>query len=404
MQINLAEFFISVMVMLVSARVSGELFQRLKQPALVGELLAGMIIGPSIFNLVQPTESLRTITELAVFFLMFLTGLELHPREIIKAGKNAIILSLTAFFVPFVAGSLASSYMGLNLVASLFVGLTLAITAVAVSSIVLMEFGLLNSKLGTTVVTAGIINDVLSLIVLGVVVQISQSGGGELNYSQIVFSILNIAIFLAAIFIADFLLRRTAHWFPARVTPFFKKMLQTRESAFGIMLIIAIGLSLIAERVGLHLVIGTFFSGLLINRELVGRENFERVSDVFSAVTFGLLSPIFFASIGVEFNAQSVLGSIPLFIILLIVAITGKIGGSYIAAKLAGFSKSASKTIAYLMNSRGMVELVIASIGLELGLIDITVFSIVVAVGFITTVMAPVMARYSLGSTEATQA
>ena len=117
---------------------------------------------------------------------------------------------------------------------------------------------------------------------------------------------------------------------------------------------------------------------------------------MYGKITFGFFSPIFFAFIGTELHAQSLAGSIPLFLMLLGVAIAGKIGGGFLGAKIVGFSTQKSKVIGYLMNSRGMVELVIAIIGLEAGIIDETMFSIIVAVGFITTVLAPIMSRVSL--------
>ena len=389
------EFFVSVIIMLIAARIFGEIFQRLKQPALVGELLAGIIIGPSLFNIVQTSDSLKVLTNLAVFFLMFLAGLELHPQEIRKAGKGAAIVSAAAFVIPFVSGYIVSDYLGFSTVTSLFVGLTLAITAVPVNAVVLMEFGMLKSKIGTTVLTAGVINDILSLIVLGIIIQMSASGGQELDYGQIGVSIFTIIIFLSEIALLAFIFGQVNHRLRDRVSPHFKK-LRGREAAFGIMFIAAIGLSVLAQYVGLHFVIGAFFAGLIIYREVIGKENFERVSTVFSAITFGLFAPLFFVFIGLEINAQSVAGSIPLLIIILGVAISGKIAGGLIGAKIAGFSGAEGRTISYLMNSRGMVELVIATVGLELGILNLTLFSIVVVVGFITTIMSPVMARRSL--------
>lgn len=387
-------FFVNIIIMLISALALGEVFKRLKLPALVGHLLAGVIIGPSLLNIVQPDESLETIVNLSIFFLMFLAGLELHPEEIRRAGKNAIILSVLAFIIPFASGVAVSDFLGLSMLASLFIGLTLAITAVPVSAVVLMEFGLLKSKMGSTIMTAGIVDDILSLITLAIIIQLAQNGG-DLEFGELGFSMFKIVAFLGGIFLFIFILKKTKHWLPHKFSPLFAK-LQTREAGFGILLISAFGLSLIAEGVGLHFVIGTFFAGLIVYKEIIGKENFERVNSVFSAITFGLLSPIFFAFIGIEFYAQSIVDSLPLFMILLAVAVAGKIGGGFIGGKIAGFSNSESTVIGYLVNSRGMVELVIATIGFELGIIDKTLFTVIVAVGFITTIMSPIMARMAL--------
>lgn len=387
-------FFVNIIIMLLSALALGEVFKRLKLPSLVGHLLAGVIIGPSLLNIVQPDESLETIINLSIFFLMFLAGLELHPEEIRRAGKNAIILSVLSFVIPFVSAVAVSDFLGLSMITSLFVGLTLAITAVPVSAVVLMEFGLLKSKLGSTIMTAGIVDDILSLITLAIILQLAQNGG-DLEFGELGFSVFKIIAFLGGIFLLTYILKKTHHWLPHKVSPLFAK-LQTKEIGFGILLISAFGLSLIAEGVGLHFVIGTFFAGLLVYKEIIGKENMEKINSIFSPITFGFLSPIFFAFIGMEFYAQSITEHIHLFVILLAVAIAGKIGGGFIGGKIAGFSNSDSKIIGYLVNSRGMVELVIATIGFELGIIDKTLFTVIVAVGFITTIMAPIMARMTL--------
>lgn len=387
------QLFVGIVIILVAARVLGEVFQRFKQPPLVGELLAGVIIGPSILGLVLPSPDLQVLSNLAVFFLMFLAGLEMDPREIRRAGKAAIIISIVAFFVPLLSGTGVSMLFGLTTVQSLFMGLLLSITAVPVSAMVLMQFGILNSRLGNTVMTAAVVNDIMSLIVLSIILQISAAdGSGQLNLGDLASSGIKIAAFLAGIFLFDILFRKTASWLPHRVEPFFKR-LQTKEAAFGVLLITTIAISLIAQDIGLHFVIGTFFSGLVVYKEMIGRQNFNRVYGIISAITFGFFAPIFFALIGIEFNVQSLLSAIPLFLALLGVAILTKIAAGYVGAKVAGFDQEISMTIGFLMNGRGMVELVIASIGFAAGIIDATLFSIAVAIGLITSIIAPITSR-----------
>ncbi|AIC14812.1 cation:proton antiporter [Nitrososphaera viennensis] len=389
------ELFVSVIVILVAARVLGELFQRIKQPPLIGEILAGVLIGPSVFGIVQHSPSLDVLSDLAVFFLMLLAGLEMNPREIRKVGKYAIVISLIAFFIPLVSGTLVAEAFGLGLSQSLFMGLLLSITAVPVSAIVLMQFGILRSRLGNIVITAAVINDILSLVVLSIVLQIGAGGAGQqqaIDFEAVAWSGAKIAAFLAGIFLFDLLLRGTSHWLPAKVEPYFKK-LQTKEAAFGILLITTIAVSLIAQEIGLHFVIGTFFSGLIIYKEIIGKQNFDRVYNIISAITFGFFAPIFFAIIGIDMDLKSLVNAIPLFLALLAVAVAAKIGGSYVGARLVRFPQDTSIAIGFLMNGRGMVELVIASIGFAAGIIDITLFSVAIAIGFVTTIMAPVTAK-----------
>jgi Kef-type K+ transport system membrane component KefB len=297
--------------------------------------------------------------------------------------------------IPFGAGAEIASLFGLPLLTSLFIGLALAITAIPVSAIVLMEFGLLKSKLGTTVITAGIIDDVLSLVVLAIIIQLAANGVEGVDYSEIGFSVVKIGAFIGGIFLLDFIIKKIKHRRPIKFLS-QPNILKSKEIGFGLLLISAFAISLIAENIGLHFVIGAFFAGLIIYDQIIGKKNFEKVNRVFTAITFGLFSPIFFAFIGIHFQIQSLFDSWWFFIVLLAAAIGGKVAGGFIGARIAGFSNSESLTIGNLVNSRGMVELVIASIGLELGIIDITLFAVIVGVGFITTIMSPVLARITI--------
>ena len=387
------QLFVSIVIILVAARILGEVFQRIGQPPLVGELLAGLIIGPSVLGLVLPNPDLQVLSNLAVFFLMFLAGLEMDAREIRRAGRSAIVISIVAFFIPLLSGMYTSLLFGLTTVQSLFMGLLLSITAVPVSAMVLMQFGILNSRLGSTVITAAVVNDIMSLIVLSIILQVAEDGpGGQINFGDLVVSGINMAAFLGGIFVFDILFRKTAGWLQRKVEPFFKK-LQTKEAAFGVLLITTIAISLIAQDIGLHFLIGTFFSGLIVYKGMIGRQNFNKVYGTISAITFGFFAPIFFTLIGIEFNVQSLLNAIPLFLALLGVAIVTKVMAGYVGAKIVGFSRELSLAIGFLMNGRGMVELVIAAIGFAAGVIDMTLFSIAVAIGLITSILAPITSR-----------
>jgi Kef-type K+ transport system membrane component KefB len=387
------DLFVSIIIILVSARVLGELAQRFHQPALVGEILAGIIIGPSLLLIVVPGQDLVVLSEIAVFFLMFLAGLEMHPEEIKKSGKSAIVISSLAFVLPLLGGVGISLLFELDTIQAMFMGLLLSITAVPVSAIVLMEFGIIRTKLGNTVITAAVINDIFSLVILSIILQLDNiNSPGKIDYTAIGFSVINIGSFIGGIFMIDLFFRKTSHWLPKRMAPLFSKM-KTKEAAFGMLLITTITTSLIAQEVGLHFIIGTFFSGLIVYKQIIGKKNFDRVYGIVSAISFGFFAPIFFALIGIQFNAQSLFNAVPLLLALLAVAVFGKVGGALLGARLAKFNKEQSLSIGFLMNGRGMVELVIASIGFSAGILDVKLFSVAVAIGVITTIMAPVLAR-----------
>lgn len=388
------ELFISVVIILVAARLLGEFSQRLRLPPLVGELAAGIIIGPYVLKLVTPDQSLNVISDLGVFFLMLLAGLQMDPREIRKAGLRGGILAVIAFSLPYVGGFGIAALFGLGIVQSMFVGLLLSITAVPVSTIILMQFGILETKLGNTVITAAVINDIFSLVVLSIVLQLHGANGAEANIMETTInSVIKILLFIGGIFLVDILFRKANVWLQRRGAYFFEK-LHTKEAAFGILLISTILVSVIAQVViGLHFIIGTFFSGLIVYKEIIRKENFERVYGIISAISFGFFAPIFFAVIGININMDSIANNLPFFIVLAIVAVITKVGGGYIGSRLIKFSKDESLAIAFLMNGRGMVELVIASIGFSSGIIDSTIFSITVTIGWATTILAPILSR-----------
>src|SRR5206468_5363873 len=388
------QLFVSVVIILVAARLLGEFCQRLRMPPLVGELAAGIIIGPYVLNLITPNASLSVLSDLGVFFLMLLAGLQMDPREIRKAGFHAAILSTMAFTIPFTSGFAVAYSFGLATIQSMFVGLFRSITAVPVTTIVLMQFGILESKLGNTVITAAVINDIFSLVILSIVLQLHEANGAPVNIlEEVTNSVIKISLFIGGIFLIDILFRKANIWLQNRARYFFEK-LHTREAAFGILLISTILVSVVAQEViGLHFIIGTFFSGLIVYKEIIRKENFERVYGIISAITFGFFAPIFFAVIGININIDSIVHNLPFFIILGIVAVLTKVGGGYIGSRLIKFSKEESLAIAFIMNGKGMVELVIASIGFSTGIIDSTIFSITVTIGWITTIMAPILSR-----------
>jgi Kef-type K+ transport system membrane component KefB len=405
--------FISILIILVSARVLGELFQRAKMPPLVGELLAGVLIGPSLLGIVLPSSEFDVLSSLAVFFMMLLAGLEMDSRQIRRAGKPALVVSIIAFMLPLLSGYYVSQLFGLSQIQSWFMALLLSITAVPVSAMVMMQLEVLNTKLGNTVMAAAVMNDIMALIVLSVLLQgaatnsalLDQPSGSSLI--ELAVFIIGIGVFLGEIFLFDILFTssRTMGWLPERIEPFFR-VLHTREASFAVVLITTIALSLLAQEIGLHFIIGTFFAGLVVYKQIIGKGNFDRVYGVVSAITFGFFGPIFFGLIGISFNAQTLANSIPLFLALLAVAISTKIGGGFIGARISGFSKQASLTLGSLMNGRGMVELAIASVGFSAGIIDSHLFSVAVAIGFVTTIVAPISSRTLLarakkgGSTE----
>lgn len=393
----LLEFFLAILLMLASAWVLGELFHRIGQPALVGQLLAGILIGPSILNIIQPTAALSTVENVALFFIMLLTGLAVKPSKIFAAGKRGAIVSSIAFIIPFIAGFEVARFFGIGSVSALTVGLAISITAVPVNSIILMELGLLDTDLGAVVIAAGVIDDIVSFVALSMIQQLGTANSPT-NYTNIGLEIIKVAIFLCAFFACEIQLRTHLALVHKWVDQLTLRM-KTPGSYILLLLIIAVSISLLAEWAGMQLVIGTFFAGLLLS-DLGGREKIEKASEVIRGTTFGFFAPLAFAFIGTELVLSSIVGRLLLIASLLVVAVSSKLFGGYFGARLSRFTSAESLAIGFLMNSRGFVELVIAAIAFQLGLINQTLFSIVVCIGIITTIISPVASRRALKKTD----
>jgi len=389
---EIISLFVSIMILLAGARLAGELFRRVRQPALVGELLAGIILGPTIFGIVVPSPNLDLLSTIAIFFLMLLIGLEMDLREIKRTGKSAIVISVVSLTIPFLAGYFITTSFGFEQNQSLFIGLLLSVTSVPVSAIILMEFGLLKTKIGTTVLSAAVIDDIISLVILAVILSLHNSGNAGIDYTEIGLSIGKIIIFLVGIIGLAFLVYNLNRWFPNRFESFFVKA-KTREAIFGILIIISIAISLLAQLAGMNFIIGTFFAGLIFSKQILGKKETDRAYGIVSGMTFGFFAPLFFAIIGIKFSGQSITSVLPLLVFLVIAGLATKTFGGYVGARIFKHPKKESLAIASLLNGRGTVGLAITSLAYSIGLLDIVLFSVAITIWFVTTMLTPIIAR-----------
>ena len=386
---RLVGFYFALFLMLTSAWLLGEGLHRLRQPALVGQLLAGVVIGPSLLNLVQPTADLAAVEGVALFFIMLLTGLTVDPSKLVAAGKRGALVSCISFAIPFLAAVAVSEWFGIGAASSLTIGLTVSITAVPVNTMILMELGLFDTDLGATVIAAGVIDDIISFVALSLILLLA--GGSASSDWSVATEVVTIAIFLVAVLACEHFVRhnleRVKRW-----TDDLERGLGAPGSYFALLVAAAVGVSLLAAWAGLQLVIGAFFAGLVLS-ELAGPTRLGEASSVVRGATYGFFGPIAFAYIGTEFIFGSV-AAVPFLVLsLLAVALASKFLGGYVGARISRFSSNQSLIIGSLMNSRGFVELVIATTAYQLGLIDQGIFSVVVGVGILTTIISPITTR-----------
>jgi len=400
------ELFFVLLVLLVATRAFGEVAERLGQPALVGELVSGVVLGaivaangdfsPALSDLTED-RVFAAITDLGVFFLMLFAGIEMQPSKILQYSKASLVVAVGGMVLPLALGIMLglaflpdSDFLTAQ---ALFVGTALAITAVPATVKILIDLGRLNTPAGQIIVSAAVFDDVISLLLLAWLTALI--GVGEAP-SPIQFGLLGIKI------IAFFAITVVVGFYVFPWGGKLLKHLKEKELEFSAMLVAALAFAVLAEALDLHFIVGAFVAGVFFGRTTIDRKTYDNVRSKISGMTFGFLAPIFFASIGLHLNVDAFI-EIPFFLVVLIVAaFAGKFLGSGFAAYVYGLSRTDAAAVGIGMSARGAVELVIANIALQAGVFsppDVSspvldnLFSAVVIMAIITTVVTPILLK-----------
>lgn len=392
-------FFVNLLLLLVFARILGEIFERFKQPAMIGEIIAGVILGPSLLNFIHRTEEIKVISELGVFLLVIIAGLEINFEDILKSlkGKN-IIISLLGFFVPLISGFIIGHYYRQDILTTIFIGLCVAITALPVSVRILMDLGKLNSKIGQKIISVAIFDDVIALTLLGILLDLKDVNQTFSVVSKtIVFTLLKLAFFLIIIGLTYTLLKKLSKKENFLENQINKMLdyLRGKESLFAVFFVFILIFASITESIGLHFIIGAFFAAMFISKDLIGNKHLETIHNTTNSMAMGFLAPIFFAGIGLEFQFASIT-QYGLLIAIIAVSFISKIFGGFLGGKIVGFNNKFSFALGLGLNARGIMELVIANIAYKEGIINIEIFSMLVIMGLLTTIVTPLLLKKSI--------
>lgn len=391
-------FFAVLLLLLVLARVFGEIMERFKQPAMIGEILAGIILGPSVLNIIHRTGELKVISDLGVFLLVIIAGLEINFDDILKSirGKN-IIISLAAFFIPITSGFFVGKLFGQEVMTTVFIGLCVAITALPVSIRILMDLGKLNSVIGQKIISVAIFDDVLALTILGILLDLKHidKSFAAITHATFITGLKFLGFVVVLIFTYKLIQRfsKNENIIEQQLNKLIT-LLKGKESLFAIFFVFILIFATMTEAIGLHFIIGSFFASMLINKQIVGEKHLETFHKTTNSMAMGFLAPIFFAGIGLEFKFSSIENFGLLFAVLFI-SFFSKIVGGYFGGRVAKLSHRQSVTMAYGLNARGIMELVIANIAFKEGFIGVEVFSILVIMGLVTTLSTPFLLKYS---------
>jgi Kef-type K+ transport system membrane component KefB len=372
--------FFDLLVLLTFVWFSRKLFQVIKFPPLFGEIFAGILAGPLILGAVADSESLQVLAELGIFFLMFHSGLELKPAELFKSSKKAILIALGGIVLPFAGGFVVAQWFGYESLPSVFVGLSLSVTAVAISARLFKDAKIHNTDVAHVTMAASIITEVLMLVILAVVLEVSRVG--SVDVSHVILLIFKFGGYFSIVFFIG-----------QKLFPFLYRVLYKGNKGFTFSLILALAFGVIAEMIGLHVIIGAFLAGLFLRQELLDPDVFEKIEDRVFGLSYSFLGPIFFATLAFHLDLSALWNDSSFFLILFFVAVLGKVIGSGLAAKIQGMNNCRSLAVGLAMNSRGAVDIILIALGLKMGIIDENLFSVLVLITFATTLLSIVLLK-----------
>jgi len=380
---------VELAVILVAAKLAGDLAARWGQPPVLGQLVAGLILGVATLGwrdtlpLAEAEPGINQTANLGVILLMFLAGLETDWGQMRQTGKAACSAAFVGVLVPLLGGWGVARAFGMPPVPALFVGVILTATSVSITAQTLLELGSLQTVEGATILGAAVIDDVIGLVVFS----LATAAVGAEGENLAVLALLLVGFFLGCALVGD----RALPWLMERA-----HLLRTGEAPLAVALAIALLLSVAAQNVGIAGITGAYLAGLLINR----RDAFEELTDKVRVLAYGLFVPVFLVKTGMDAHLQDV-GAAALFVgILSIVAIATKVLGCGLGARLTGLSSRQSLVVGAGMVGRGEVALIVASLALGGGIIPNGVFSATVVVVLITTLATPPLLRLALRGLE----
>lgn len=402
---------VQLSLLLLVARGLGEFMRRINLPPVVGELLAGVVLGPSLFGWIFPSlqahifpksqtqsDLLSVVSWLGVLFLLIVTGLETDLNLIIRKGKTALLISLGGIVVPFATGFslgwlLPESFLANpsgRLVFSLFIATAMSISAVPVIAKVLMDLKLIRRDIGQITLAAGMTDDTLGWILLSVVSGLAQSG--TFNFATVLSSVGSAVLFLGVAFtVGRTVMNQVLRW--------VDDYIGGATASLSALLILSLGAAALTHNLGLEAALGAFVLGILAGQS---RRFSREAGHTLEIVTAGFLAPIFFAAAGLKVNLLQVLVPQTLMIGLLVLAVAcvGKFTGAYIGSRVGGLSHWEGLAMGSGMNARGAMEIIVATIGLSLGVLNQPMYSIIVMVAIVTSLMAPPLLRWTLSKVE----
>jgi Kef-type K+ transport system membrane component KefB/nucleotide-binding universal stress UspA family protein len=402
-----ATLMLQVLVLVLVGRLLGEMMQRLGQPTVIGQLLAGMLLGPSVLGLVSPWAQtalfpplpeqkamLDGIAQIGVLMLLLLAGMETDLKLVRRIGKAAISVSLAGILLPFVCGFALGELMpqdllpdpAQRLMVSLLLGTALSISSVKIVAMVVREMNFLRRNVGQVILASAVIDDTIGWIIIAVI--FSLASHGSLDAESLARSVIGTLAFLAiSLSIGRRLVFHLIRWTNDNFT--------SELPVISLILVLMTGMALITQAIGVHTVLGAFVAGVLVGESPIMTRNIDQQ---LRGLITALFAPIFFGLAGLQADL-TVLRQPELLAltgIVVLIATIGKFAGAFVGGKIGGLARAECLALACGMNARGSTEVIVASIGLSMGLLNQNLYTVIVAMAIITTLAMPPMLRWSL--------
>ncbi|MFM1653672.1 cation:proton antiporter [Brevibacillus sp. B_LB10_24] len=364
--------FFELALILLSTKLAGDISVRLGQPAVLGKLIIGIIIGPAVLGWITGSELIDQLSQIGVLLLMFLAGLETDLHELNRNRNASLAVAVGGVILPFLGGYAMGLMWGMEQTHAVFVGLLLCATSVSISVQTLRDLGRLSSREGTTILGAAVVDDVLVVILLAFVM--SMLGAQDVSLWLVIGK--KVIFFASILLIGWKLVPLVMRWLaPLKVT----------EAVISAALILCFSFAFYSETMGIAGIIGAFAAGVAI-----AQTNYkEEVIHKLEPIAYGVFVPVFFVSIGLSVTFSGIGEQFWFIVVLSLIAIVTKVAGCGLGAKLTGFSTHSALGIGAGMISRGEVALIIAAIGLEAQLLRPEYFTSTIIVVIVTTLVTP---------------
>lgn len=402
--IEIVNLLLQLSVMILAARLFGELARKFHQPMVVGEIVAGVILGPSILGMISPdihhtlfpltgdnSVVLEGFISISVVLLLFIAGMEVELDLVWQQGKRALYTSMFALFVPLIVGFLISYYFPSlfnlgeaddKLVFSLFIGTTLAITALPVIARVLMDLNIFKTKMGMVIIASAMIIDILGWIIFTIILSMMGEESGSLSVGQI--ALITILFTLSMLTIGKSLINRALPW--------INRTFAWPGGLLSVAMVLCFLGAAFTEYIGIHAIFGAFIIGVALGDS---EHMSERAKEIVHQFINNIFGPLFFVSIGLYVNFVTNF-NFTIVVVLIVLALVTKLIGAYTGARLGGLKKHQSLAVGFGMNTHGTLEVILGAIALNNGLINDEIFVAIVVMVIVSILISAPLMKYSL--------